>query len=92
MEEIEFSPWLFAGRLRKRKNVLPDGLNWLWYFSGVSKRHCENLMSVIFLESRHKVDMKKVVKSSKHFFRYFNTLETHSVVGGERALVLSAEH
>ena len=25
------------------------------------------------------VDMKNVVKSSKHFFGYFNTLETHSV-------------
>ena len=29
MEEIEFSRWLFEGRLRQGKNVLPDGLNWL---------------------------------------------------------------
>ena len=43
-----------------------------------SKSHRENLISSIFLESPHQVDMKNVVKSSKHFFRYFNTLETHS--------------
>ena len=42
--------------------------------------HRENLISFIFLESPHQVDMKKVIKSSKHFFGYFNTLETHSVV------------
>ena len=30
MKEIEFSPWFFEGRLRQCKNVLPDGLNWLW--------------------------------------------------------------
>ena len=29
MEEIEFSRWLFEGRLRQGKNVLPHGLNWL---------------------------------------------------------------
>ena len=36
MEEIEFSRWLFEGRLRQGKNVLPDGLNWLCYFAGNS--------------------------------------------------------
>ena len=30
----------------------------------------------IFLQSTHQVDMKHVVKCSKHFFGYFNTLET----------------
>jgi hypothetical protein len=55
MEEIEFS-WLFEGRLRQCKNVLPDGLNWLCYFVGSSKSHREN--SIIF------VDMKNVVKST----------------------------
>ena len=70
MEEIEFSRWLFEGRLRQGKNVLPDGLNWLFFFAGSSKR--------FFLESSHKVDMKNVVKSSKHFFGHFNTLEFHS--------------
>ena len=39
MEEIEFSQWLFEGRLRQGKNVLPDGLNWLCYFAGSSKSH-----------------------------------------------------
>ena len=78
MEEIEFSWWLFEGRIRQGKNVLPDGLNWLRYFAGNSKSHRENSISFIFLESPHQVDMKNVVKSSKHFFRYFNTLETHS--------------
>ena len=37
MEEIDFSRWLFEGRSRQGKNVLPDGLNWLCYFAGNSK-------------------------------------------------------
>ena len=37
MEKIEFSRWLFEGRLRQGKNVLPDGLNWLCYFAGSQK-------------------------------------------------------
>ena len=79
LEEIEFSSWLFEGRLRQGKSVLPDGLNWLCYFAANSKSHRENSISFMFLESPHQVDMKNIVKSSKHFFRYFNTLETHSV-------------
>ena len=78
MEEIEFSRWLFEGRLRQDKNVLPDGLNWLCYFVGSSKSHHENSISFIFLKSHHQVDMKNVVKCCKLFFGYFNTLETHS--------------
>ena len=31
MEKVEFSPWLFEGRLRQGKNVLPEGLNWLCF-------------------------------------------------------------
>ena len=58
MEEIEFSRWLFEGRLRQGKNVLPDGLNWLYYFAGSSKSHRENSISFIFLESPHQVDIK----------------------------------
>ena len=77
MEEIEFSRWLFEGRLRQCKNVLPDGLNWLCYFAGSSKSHRENSISFIFLESPHQVDMKNVVKCQKHFFGYFNALKTH---------------
>ena len=80
MEEIEFSQWLFEGRLRQSKNVLPDGLNWLCYFAGSSISHHEISTSFIFLESPCQVDMKNVVKSSKHFFEYFNTLETQCVV------------
>ena len=80
MEEIEFSQWLFEGRLKQGKNVLPGGLDWLCYFAGSSKSHRENSISSIFLESPHQVDMKNFVKSSKHFFGYFNTPETHSVL------------
>ena len=78
MEEIECSRWLLEGRLRQGKNVLPDGLNLLCLFTGSSKSHRENSISFIFLESPHEVDMNTVVKSSKHFFGHFNTLETHS--------------
>ena len=77
MEEIEFSRWLFEGRLRQGKNVLPDGLNWLWYFAGNSKSHRENSISFIFLESPHQLGMKNVVKCYKDFFGYFNALKTH---------------
>ena len=79
MEEIEFPLWLFEGRLRQCKDVLSDGLKWLSYFAGSSKSHRENSISFIFLESPHLLDMKNVVKSSKQFFGYFNTLEAHSV-------------
>ena len=78
MEEIELSWWLFEGRLRQCKNVLPDGLNWLCYFAGSSNSHCENSISFIFLESPHQVDMKNVVKSSKHFLGYFNIYSRNS--------------
>ena len=45
MEENEFSQWLFEGRPRQGKNMLPDGLNWLCYFKGSSKSHRENSIS-----------------------------------------------
>ena len=80
MEEIESSRWLFEGRPRQGKNVLPDGLNWLRYFAGNSKSHHENSISFIILKFPQQVDMKNVVKSSKHFFGYFNILDTHSVL------------
>ena len=59
MEEVEFSPWLFEGRLRQGKNVLPDGLNWLCYFAGSSKSHLENSISFIFLISPHQVSRQE---------------------------------
>ena len=77
MREIEFSWWLFEGRPRQGKNVLPDGLNWLCYFAGNSKGHREYSISFIFLESPHQVGMKNLVKCYKHFFGYFNALKTH---------------
>ena len=77
MEEIEFSRWLFEGRPRQGKNVLPDGLNWLCYFAGSSKSHRENSISCIFLESPHQVDMKSIVKCWKDFLWYFATLKTY---------------
>ena len=77
MEEIEFSRWLFEGGLIQGKNLLPHGLNWLCYFAGNSESHRENSISFIILEFPHQVDMKNVVKSSKHCFGLFNTLETH---------------
>ena len=77
MEEIEFSRWLFEGRPRQGKNVLPDWLNWLCYFAGSSKSHRENSISCIFLESPHQVDMKSIVKCWKEFLWYFATLKTY---------------
>ena len=50
--------------------MLPDGLNWLCYFAGSSKGHQENSISFLFLKSPHQVDMKNVVKSSKHFWAF----------------------
>ena len=35
-------------------------------------------LSYTYLESPHQVDMKNVVKSTKHFLGYFYTPETHS--------------
>ena len=51
--------------------MLPDELNWLRYFAGSWKSHRENSISFIFLEFPHQVEMKNVVKSSKHFLGYF---------------------
>ena len=71
IEEIEFSWWLFEGRLRQGKNVLPDGLNWLCYFAGNSKSHHENSISFPS-SSRH----EKHCQIFQTLFWYFNTLET----------------
>ena len=40
------------------------------------KKHRENLVFCIFLQSTHQVDMKNVVECLKEFFAYFNALET----------------
>ena len=75
MKEIEFSRWLFE--LPVKQHSL-SGSTFLPCLSLPSKSHHENSISSIFSKSPHQVDMKNVVKSSKHFFEYFNTLETHS--------------
>ena len=85
MEEIEFSQQLFECRLSQGKNVLPDGLNWLCYFADSLKCHRENSISFIFLEYPHQVDTKNVVKSSEHFFQYFNTKCVYSRLGKKRS-------
>ena len=78
MEENEFSQWLFESRLRQGKKCCQMGWIGCAIFAGNSKSHRETSISFILFESPHQVDMKKVVKSSKHFLGYFNTLETHN--------------
>ena len=73
MKEIEFSQWLIE--LPEKWQFSPSGSTSLPCLSLPSKSHHENSISSIFLESPHQVDMKNVVKSSKHFLGYFNTLE-----------------
>ena len=89
MKEIEFSRWLFQLPANENSQFSPSGSTLLPCLSLPSKRHRENSISSIFLESPHQVDMKNVVKSSKHFFGYFNTLETQCVKT-EWASLLSA--
>ena len=81
MKEIEFSRWLFELPAKQHSQFSPSGSPFLPCLSLPSKYHREISISSIFLESPHKIDMKNVVKSSKHFFGYFNsTLKTHSVM------------
>ena len=77
MKEIEFSQWLFELPAKQHSQFSPSGSTFSPCLSLPSKSHCENSISSIFLESTHQVEMKNVVK---HFFGYFNTLETHSDV------------
>ena len=71
MEEIEFSRWLFEGRLRQGKNMLADGLNWLCYFAGnSSSRHekrCQILQTLfwVFQYSRN----SQCSVASREFFQ-----------------------
>jgi hypothetical protein len=86
MEEIEISQWLFQGRLRQCKNVLPDGLNWLCYFAGSSKSHRENfLFYVVPVKSKAKIS-KKFMAFSEYMnfnnlsFIYFRVWNKHTVM------------
>ena len=79
-EDIEFSRWLFELPAKQHSQFSPFRGTFLPFLSLPSKSHCENSISSIFFESPHQVDMKNVVKYSKHFFGYFNSQETHSDV------------
>jgi hypothetical protein len=64
MEEIELSRWLFEGRLRQSKNVLPDGLIWLCYFTGSSKSHSDGTFGSNITTSDSKYQYSEL--SNKH--------------------------
>ena len=88
MKEIELSRWRFELPSKLHSQFSPSGSTFLHCLSLPSIS--ENSISSIFLEYHHQVDMKIFVKSSKHFFGYFNTLETHSeqAVGPSASLVI----
>ena len=73
MKEIEFSQWLFELPAKYHSQFIPSGSTFLSCLSLPSKSHHENSISSTCLESPHQVDKKNVVKSSNHFFGYFNT-------------------
>ena len=73
MKEIELSRWRFELPSKLHSQFSPSGSTFLHCLSLPSIS--ENSISSIFLEYHHQVDMKIFVKSSKHFFGYFNTLD-----------------
>ena len=75
MQEIKFSWWLFEGRPRQDKKVLPDWLDWLCYFAGSSKSHINGIS--ISCISPQQVDLKNIFKHWKDFLWYSVTLETY---------------
>ena len=58
------------GRLRQGKRLLSDGLDWQSYFSVTSKNHHEILISCLFSQFPHQVNMKNVFKCWKDFLWY----------------------
>ena len=58
------------GRLRQGKRLLSDGLDWQSYFSVTSKNHHEILISCLFSQFPHHVNMKNVFKCWKDFLWY----------------------
>ena len=60
------------------KNQTSDLSIWIRYQKNwnISKSHCEK-KNCIFFQSTHQVDMKNIVECYKHFFGYFNALETN---------------
>ena len=62
-----------------------------WLFELPAKQHSQFSPSgTIFLESPHQVDMKIVVKSSKHFFWYFNILQKLTVLSMQSHVHISS--
>ena len=78
-KKIEFSRWLFELPAKQHTQFSPSGSTYLPCLSLPSKNHRENSIFSIFLESPHQIDMKNIVKCYKHFFGYFNALETYGV-------------
>ena len=78
MKEIKLSWWLFELPEKQHSLFSLSGSTFLPCLSLPSRSYHDSSISSIFLESPHQVDMKKVVKSSKHILRHFSTLETHS--------------
>ena len=79
-KKFEFSRWLFELPAKEHSQFSPSGSIFLHCLGLPSKSHRENSISSIFLESLHQVDLKNVVKCKKHFFGYFNALNTHGEV------------
>ena len=49
-------------------------------FFSPCKSHREKIISFIFLQSTHQVDMKNIAECQKEFFAYCNALETRGVM------------
>jgi hypothetical protein len=80
-QEILYPPWLFEGRPRQGKKLLPGWLDWLSYLAGSSKSHREISISCIFLQSPYQVDIKNDGKWWTFLLLlYFTTLETYCVI------------
>ena len=62
----------YDGFLSYLQNSAANSAHLAAHFCPALVSNRENSISSIFLESSHQVDMKNVVKCSKHFFGYFN--------------------
>jgi hypothetical protein len=62
MQEIELSRWLFELPAKLHSQFSPAGSTFLPCLGLPSKSHRKNLISSIYLESPHQVDMKNFVK------------------------------
>ena len=78
-EEIEFSRWLFEGRPRQGRNVLPDGLNWLCYFEGSSKPSWEfNFLYIFVIPSSSRLEKRcQILQTLFWVFQYSRNSQRH---------------